>query len=234
VLEFIALSQFCVFIFFITLEKLFPARDLQRANGFHLWWVFLNGISLTWGSLVFLIWTSFPSGFLGSYLTPIQNGILFYLIWSFIGYWWHRFRHANDILWHVIHKFHHSPPRMETAVAFFKHPFEYFSNTCLITLIAWGLGIPAESIVLGLAIEGILETYHHSNIKTPRCLRRIGYLVQTPEMHLIHHERGLHRFNYATVLWDSVFGTVRIPEEWNGKQGLKAGNDIKSLFLLKN
>jgi sterol desaturase/sphingolipid hydroxylase (fatty acid hydroxylase superfamily) len=33
-----------------------------------------------------------------------------------------------------------------------------------------------------------------------------------PEAHGLHHERGIHAYNYANVpLWDVVFGTYRNP-----------------------
>jgi sterol desaturase/sphingolipid hydroxylase (fatty acid hydroxylase superfamily) len=51
--------------------------------------------------------------------------------------------------------------------------------------------------------------FQHANLRTPRWL---GYIIQRPESHGIHHERGLHAFNYADLpLWDMVFGTFRNP-----------------------
>lgn len=232
-LQSVAIVQIIVFIAFFVLERLFPARDLPRAKFFVGWWIIINSFSLAWFSWVMIYWLKLPTGPISHNLSSFQGGLVFYLLWSFFGYWWHRLRHSNKTLWHMVHKFHHSPPRMETAVAFFKHPLEYMTNTVLITFIAWFFGLSAESIVLGIAIEGLLETFHHANIKTPKPLRWIGYIIQTPEMHLVHHERGLHRYNYATFLWDTVFSTIRIPKEWEGKQGFKTGHDIKKHFLLQ-
>ena len=52
--------------------------------------------------------------------------------------------------------------------------------------------------------------FQHANIRTPRWL---GYLIQRPESHGVHHGRGIHRYNYADLpLWDMVFGTFRNPQ----------------------
>ena len=119
---------------------------------------------------------------------------------------------------------------MEAALIFFKHPIELFLNTVLICLIAWIFSMPIEAIAVGLLIEGIIETFHHANINTPKKLRWLSLFIQTPEMHLIHHQRGLHKYNYVTFLWDRVFGTARVPIEWQGEQGLSLKNGIKGVF----
>ena len=233
-LSYVGFFQFSIFLIFFTLERLLPARKHERASFFYSWNMAVNAFAIVWFSGVLLLWGNLPDGVVNTELGVFGNALVFYLIWSFCGYWWHRVRHANRFLWNKIHKFHHSPPAMEAAVAFFKHPFEYGSNSILITLIAWFFGFPAEAIIIGLTIEGTLEVFHHSNIKLPRWLRFIGYVIQTPDMHLVHHERGLHRYNYATCIWDTVFGTVYIPDRWEGKQGFASGYDIKGHFLLKN
>jgi sterol desaturase/sphingolipid hydroxylase (fatty acid hydroxylase superfamily) len=51
--------------------------------------------------------------------------------------------------------------------------------------------------------------FQHANGDTPHGL---GYLIQRPQSHAIHHQRGVHAFNYADLpLWDMVFGTFRNP-----------------------
>jgi sterol desaturase/sphingolipid hydroxylase (fatty acid hydroxylase superfamily) len=72
--------------------------------------------------------------------------------------------------------------------------------------------------LLGLSIEAGVVTalfltfnamFQHANINTPHWL---GYLIQRPESHNLHHGRGVHRHNYADLpLWDMVFGTFRNP-----------------------
>ena len=63
--------------------------------------------------------------------------------------------------------------------------------------------------------------FQHANIRTPRWL---GYVIQRPESHGVHHERGVHRYNYSDLpLWDVVFGTFRNPERWEGQTGFYVG-----------
>ena len=54
-------------------------------------------------------------------------------------------------------------------------------------------------------------------IRTPRW---IGYFLQCPEHHSIHHQLDLHKFNYGDItLWDRLFGTFRETEDFAAKCG---------------
>ena len=54
------------------------------------------------------------------------------------------------------------------------------------------------------------ELLYHWNVSTPAWL---GYLIQRPESHCVHHQHGLHRYNYADLpVWDMLFGTFRNPD----------------------
>jgi len=228
----IVFVQFVVFGLFVFLERVYPARYLPRSKNFCLWWLVVGGFALVWLRVVFLIWAGLPHGPFALEGNVLYQGGIFYLIYSFCNYWIHRFKHANPFLWRTIHVFHHSPSKMETMVAFFKHPLEIIFNTVCIMIIGWFFSLPVEAVAVALAIEGCLEIYHHSNIKTPARLRWIGYIIQIPEMHLVHHQYGLHKYNYVAFLWDSVFGTVRIPQEWHGKQGFNKSFDTRYHFFL--
>jgi sterol desaturase/sphingolipid hydroxylase (fatty acid hydroxylase superfamily) len=53
--------------------------------------------------------------------------------------------------------------------------------------------------------------FQHANFSTPHWL---GYLIQRPESHHIHHEQGVHRYNYADLpMLDMLFGTFRNPRQ---------------------
>ena len=63
--------------------------------------------------------------------------------------------------------------------------------------------------------------FQHANIRTPKWL---GYIIQRPESHGVHHARGVHRYNYSDLpLWDIVFGTFRNPDAFEGECGLTPG-----------
>lgn len=221
IVTYVAVAQCCLFFIFATLEWRFPARHLQQTQGFWRWWIFVVGFGSLWLKLLVLLWASVPTGVVSLPENTVAAGIVYYLFYSLCNYWWHRYKHMNPFLWRWLHRVHHSPQKMQTAVCYFKHPLEFIVNSAVIWATASVFGASYEVVAIALLIEGGLETYHHSNIKTPDRLRWLGYIIQTPEMHLVHHERGLHKHNYVAAIWDTVFGTVYIPDTWQGRQGLK-------------
>ena len=63
--------------------------------------------------------------------------------------------------------------------------------------------------------------FQHWNVCTPRWL---GYILQRPESHGLHHELGIHGRNYSDFpLWDSLMGTFVNPDTFEGEVGC-AGN----------
>ena len=67
--------------------------------------------------------------------------------------------------------------------------------------------------------------FQHTNIRTPQWL---GYIVQRPESHSVHHQRGVHQWNYSDLpLWDIVFHTFRNPAEFAAEAGFHDGASAK-------
>ena len=49
-----------------------------------------------------------------------------------------------------------------------------------------------------------------------------------PEAHGLHHERGIHAYNYASFpVWDMLFGTFRNPEDFPEHYGFWQGASSK-------
>jgi len=72
--------------------------------------------------------------------------------------------------------------------------------------------------------------FQHLNVRTPQWL---GYVIQRPESHSGHHERGIHARNYSDLpFWDIVFGTFHNPREFTGECGFYDGGSKKVLPLL--
>ena len=167
--------------------------------------VYLAGeIALFWGSLfdgIHLV----DSSSLG--LWGIIPGILVY---EFGHYWYHRAAHQWNWLWRAGHQMHHSAESLDAFGANYLHPFDAAMFASISSLVLFPL--------LGLSlVAGVVTTlfltfnamFQHANIATPHWL---GYLIQRPESHNIHHGRGIHRYNYADLpLWDMLFGTFRNP-----------------------
>ena len=202
-----------------------------------MFWCALGIFAILWIKVILFAWKNinFDIGItLPEKINIIEQGLLFYLIYSFSNYWFHRWKHSNPILWKYLHLLHHSPTHMDTRVAFFRHPLEIFVNTLYLILIGKIIfNVPVEVIAIALTIEGLLETFHHSNIRISKKLDWLGYIIQLPKMHLIHHKKNLHRYNYSPFLWDSIFNTIKIEKYDNKPLGFSYSDKLLRILLFK-
>lgn len=138
-------------------------------------------------------------------LNPLAEVMLYFAFNALILYGSHRLMHRNKWLW-AIHKVHHSIKEVSLLRGFFSHPFEPLVNALFIAVFDFGiLGLNPTSVGRSSAIIAFLNIFVHSNIKTPRWL---GYVIQRPEMHKIHHSFAHHRDNFTFLsIWDIVFKT---------------------------
>lgn len=232
----IACCQIGIFALFYFLEISHPATHRPAPKHFNYWWTALNIFSVFWTQLALYAWIDIDAIGYRPEGHPALLGMALYVVYSFINYWAHRIKHSNRFLWHTIHKLHHSPSNMVSKLAFYRHPFEILFNTFVIFIFGKLLfNLPYEVVGVVLLIEGSLECFHHSNIKTPKKLLWIRFFIQTPEMHLVHHEYGKHRSNYAPFLWDTIFGTAEFPRHQIQQLGFKNSHTvIPFLFFTRN
>lgn len=143
------------------------------------------------------------------------------LVYEFGAYVYHRSMHTSKLLWRALHQMHHSAERIDTFGAFWFSPLDAIGWTALASLALTLVGLtPQASMVVLLAIT-FLGIFQHSNIRTPRWL---GYLIQRPESHSYHHERGVHARNYADLpLYDLLFGTFHNPRDFAPASGFWDG-----------
>lgn len=232
----LSVIQLLVFLVFFGLENMFPLRRFPKVQYWNWLWFGLGFFVMFWMNIMFYFWVylEFDGLFPIGEWQPVAQGFFFYIFYSFGNYWFHRWKHSNYVLWKVLHYLHHSPTHMETRVAFFRHPLETLANTLFLLLVGkLVFGASVEAIAVALIIEGSLETFHHANIRFPNKLKWLGYIVQIPVMHLLHHEQGLHRYNYSPFLWDFVFGTAKIPDTWNKRLGFANSHELMKLLLFK-
>jgi sterol desaturase/sphingolipid hydroxylase (fatty acid hydroxylase superfamily) len=138
-------------------------------------------------------------------LHPLAGGFVGFVTFQFFLYWWHRAKHTNDFLWRLGHQVHHSPRRIEVLTTYYGHPVDGMTNLVLGAFVCWWLlGLPVAAVACYGAIETVYDYFTHSNLRTPYWL---GWFIQRPEMHRVHHERGVHGSNYSLPLWDMLFGT---------------------------
>lgn len=156
-------------------------------------------------------------------------------VYEFGLYVWHRSMHKSNALWRVFHQMHHSAERLDAAGAFFFSPMDMIGFTLLGT-ICFSLitGLPPQSITIVLLTTNFLSVFQHANIKTPIWL---GYLIQRPESHAVHHAKGIHAFNYSDLpVFDILFRTFRNPQKYVEATGFYEGasDQIKDMLLFKD
>lgn len=134
------------------------------------------------------------------------------LVYEFFHYWYHRAAHEWNWLWRAGHQMHHSAESLDAFGAFYLHPLDGALFTTISSLVFFPLlGLSVEAGVVAALFLTFNAMFQHANIATPHWL---GYLIQRPESHNIHHGRGVHRYNYSDLpLWDMLFGTFRNPRQ---------------------
>ena len=155
-----------------------------------------------------------------------------YVAITFVYYWWHRWRHEVRLLWRCVHQLHHSPSRIEVITSFYKHPFEILLNSFLSTAILYLLvGVSREAAAIAVLVTGVAELFYHWNVRTPYWL---GFVIQRPEAHCVHHQRGVHSFNYSDLpVWDMLFGTFRNPRAWDASCGFGEREELRVAEMLR-
>ncbi len=157
-------------------------------------------------------------------LGPWGGAAVGIVVYEFLHYGYHRAVHASDWLWRFFgHQMHHSAESLDAFGAYYLHPVDAAMFT------TWGslvfvplLGLSTEAAIIGALFLTFNAMFQHANIRTPHWL---GYLIQRPESHNIHHALGAHRYNYADLpLIDMLFGTFRNPRELQSTEcGFYAG-----------
>ena len=121
-------------------------------------------------------------------------------------------------MWRLFHQIHHAPQRVDMSGAALFHPFEsivFFALAAVITTLMLGLD-PVAAALTGY-IAAFYGYFQHMNVRTPQWL---GYLIQRPEAHCVHHQRDVHAYNYGDLpIWDILLGTFRNPATFEGDTG---------------
>ena len=223
-----AISLFCWL-----LERLLPWREDQKVwrdqFGQDLFWLVFNGhyagllvaTAAGWllqqgaGVVGGWPWQGLQSVqlLLGSPLW-VQFAVLLVLK-DFLEWCVHRLLHRVPWLWQF-HKLHHSIVELDWIGNMRFHWMEIVVYKSLTYLPLVVLGIDGQ-VVLWLAIfDTLIGHLNHSNLKIG--WGPLGYLVNSPRMHVWHHDVVLHGKsgqNYAIIfsLWDWLFGSAYLPEE---------------------
>jgi sterol desaturase/sphingolipid hydroxylase (fatty acid hydroxylase superfamily) len=215
---------------FLIIEKRWPARAFPARPGWQ--WIGI-GFLILLGTLSTVIPLLLPVEWMvthrwldGTRLGVTGGTVVGYLILSGVMYAWHRAAHNIGFLWRGVHQIHHSPNRVDIPGSVLFHPTEVVPQVLLqlfVTVIALGLD-PLAAALVGY-VAAFYGRFQHWNVCTPQWL---GYVIQRPESHCVHHRMGVHYYNYGDFpLWDILLGTFRNPREFRGECGFDDGADRK-------
>ena len=150
-------------------------------------------------------------------LGAVGGGLVAFVSLQLVSYWWHRTMHRTDFLFRWFHQMHHSAERIDVFGANYFHPLDILGFAFVQSAVPAIIGVGAEAALIAGFLAVFYGFFQHLNVRTPRW---IGYLIQRPESHSLHHGRGVHGYNYADLpLWDLVFGTFRNPEHFQSEAG---------------
>jgi sterol desaturase/sphingolipid hydroxylase (fatty acid hydroxylase superfamily) len=231
------LTIFSTVVFFV-FERLLPGRPLPHVSGWYSRALLINfaqlGITLSTARLWIAIFGPRSLFSLAAWDNPLLEGFAGWFIGTFVFYWWHRLRHQKGF-WRVFHQVHHSPSRIEVLTSFYKHPVEILINSILSAAIVFpflGCSLLGTFWYNFFAATG--EYFYHANFRSPEWLR---YLIQTPELHSIHHQLDVHNYNYSDLpIWDRIFGTYKDTTQFVPNCGFPERNEeqLAAMLLFKD
>lgn len=227
-------ALFALLLALVVIERFWPVRQFEEVPGWRIKCVVFMPVVIGVAASVPYLMAGVIGGVAllpGHELGVVGGTLVGILVSELIVYWAHRLHHSVDVLWRWIHQLHHSAERIDVFGAAYFHPLEILEGTAVgVVMFNVVLGLAPEAAFLAALWQAFNAVFQHGNIKTPTWL---GYFVQRPEAHALHHERGLHHFNYANLpLWDMVFGTFRNPVAWQGAAGFYTGASRKTLPML--
>ena len=226
------------YVFFLVTERMFPRRRYPPVR-FWNWIGF--GCLIMVGVIGTLLPMLLPASLTSHHLIDgsglgIVGGILIgYPLTALGNALVHRSFHEFHPLWLLGHQLHHSPRRLDIPGALYFHPFDAALQTAPSTIVSvFVLGLdPVAAAGVGY-LAAFYGMFQHWNVRTPRWL---GYIIQRPESHGLHHELGVHARNYSDFpLWDMVMGTFVNPETFDGEVGFagEAPDRIGAMLLFKD
>ena len=216
-------------------ESLFPGRKLPKMK----FWVLRGVIAFLFyfylSSYLPLLWDDYLASYQLMDLTqlgPVTGGLLGVLLYQFGVYVWHRAMHKNDRLWRIFHQMHHSSERIDIPSAFYFSPLDMIGWTVLGSLcFALIVGLSPQAITVVLLALNFMGMFQHANIKTPQWL---GYIIQRPESHTVHHAKGIHAYNYSDLpIFDMLFGTFKNPKDFEHETGFYNGASAQVSDMLR-
>jgi sterol desaturase/sphingolipid hydroxylase (fatty acid hydroxylase superfamily) len=223
--DLVMLAVLVSYVAFIVLDFVRPARTFTKVRFWRLKGLAFFVISMGLGMVLPFLWAGFVerNALLNlSGLGTLGGAAIGFVVMQLFAYWWHRLMHNVGPLWRWFHQTHHSAERLDVFGASYFHPLDILGFAFLQSAVPYLVfGVRGEAAMLAGVVGTFYAFFQHTNVRTPRWL---GYLIQRPESHSVHHARGVHRFNYADLpLWDLMFGTFRNPPAFEAEAGFWDG-----------
>ncbi len=227
--------------FFVLLERLIPAKPIQRLFSANKLMDFLYPVfNATVRGVVLVVGYGPVRAFYENYL-PFLNlrllddvpyavqGLGAFLAMDFAFWFSHWVRHKVPWLWHF-HSVHHSQTELSPLTAWRAHPLEALFIYTL-TLIPVGIvgGDRSTWIVVTILYGVAWPPFIHSNVKTN--LGWLKYIIVSPQFHRVHHSTNpkQHDMNYGEhlIIWDWLFRTMEKDTEVYPDTGIGYGEFIE-------
>lgn len=231
----VSLMVFGLYVALIFWEVMRPARKLTVSPNWKLRGLLAFTLFFYLSSYLPLIWDQYLIQyqlFDLSGLGVVTATVIGLLLYELAVYFWHRIMHRFNVLWRVFHQMHHSAERLDTFGTFYFSPMDMLGWTMLGSLcLTMLVGLPPQSVTLIILLTTFFSIFQHSNINTPQWL---GYFIQRPESHSVHHARGVHAYNYSDLpIFDMIFNTFKNPETFVNETGFYPGASTKVWDMIR-
>jgi len=203
---------FACYAALLVADAAIPGYRQVRISGWRLRGLLWFGFSLVLSTALPFLWDGWLAEHTLLDLTGagvVGGSLVGLLVAELLIYAWHRALHAATPLWRS-HQLHHAAERMDIYSAFHFHPTDLVGFGLATSLGLVGvLGLDPLAVAIAATAINLLAIVQHANLRTPHWL---GYLIARPEMHMLHHQCGEHRWNYSDLpVIDMLFGTYRNP-----------------------
>jgi sterol desaturase/sphingolipid hydroxylase (fatty acid hydroxylase superfamily) len=233
--DLVTLLIVATYVVLSTVERLWPARQFPPVRGW-LWigvacFFAIGALNATLPALLPVDWLRAHSLVQVGLLGTAGAILIGYPLTALVGALVHRALHRYDLLWRTVHQLHHAPVRVDMPGSVIFHPLDVAQSIVFAQIVAFGvLGATPEAAAWIGYVSVFYGMFQHCNIRTPPWL---GYLIQRPESHCVHHSRDVHGYNYSDFpLWDLAMGSFRNPPAWSGEAGFADGASRRVAAML--
>lgn len=230
---FLTWGSLAVLAVLVLFDLIAPTRAQPSVRGWRLAGTLATVLSFAAATYAPFLWDEALGAHRIFDLTHLSFGaqaVLGLMAYELVAYVWHRLLHAVPLLWRF-HQTHHAAERFDVFGAFYFHPVDMIGWSLAASVgLVWLVGLAPEAALFAANVAMILATFQHANLHTPQWL---GYVIARPEMHAVHHQRGVHWGNFGDIaLFDMIFGTWRNPARFEARVGLVDGGSLKLGKLL--